>query len=209
MIYKRQEFTSVESLAQYAYSMLKGKYIALSGGSTYKKILSLWPCENLLDKVFLCADERIVGLEDPESNLQMINQVFLKRCNLSSQLRFHYENLSRARQVLYELFGENVVFDQIFLGMGEDGHCASLFPNCKESKNMSEDIIQTKAPCHPYERLSLSLKAIKNANECIVICYGEKKLEVLDKVLMNPKDYPLGLALENSKKVTLLTSSIG
>ena len=82
--------------------------------------------------------------------------------------------------------------DAVILGMGDDGHTASIFPNDPESEiavNTQELIVSTKAPNFPTNRITCSLKFLQGAKRTFLFFTGENKLKVLNDSVA--KKYPI------------------
>ena len=76
-----------------------------------------------------------------------------------------------------------VPFDVVFLGMGDDGHIASLFPGGRENEERARLVAASTAPVQPVERISLSPGALAQARHIILPVIGAAKRVVLDKAL--------------------------
>jgi 6-phosphogluconolactonase/glucosamine-6-phosphate isomerase/deaminase len=76
--------------------------------------------------------------------------------------------------------GEDPSFDLLLLGFGEDGHIASLFPNDEFAKS-GDKVISVESKHNDYQRLSLGLSQLKRSSNTIIISYGEKKYNLLNK----------------------------
>jgi 6-phosphogluconolactonase len=87
-------------------------------------------------------------------------------------------------------------FDLVMLGMGEDGHTASLFPNNPALENTALAVPVFNSPKPPAERVSISLNKLNNHQQCIILATGSSKQEVL-------KEIAKGTALP----VTLITNA--
>lgn len=179
-----------------------GKFsVALAGGSTPRGLYRLLATDKfrpLIDwtKVyFFFGDERNVLPDDEESNFRMANESLLKPLDIPTENVFRWQTeLENAQEVagdyerkIKEFFNlsekEFPRFDLILLGMGDDGHTASLFPHT-EALNEIEKI----AVANPVEklgatRLTLTYPSINNAANVMFLIAGEKKAEVLREVL--------------------------
>ena len=119
---------------------------------------------------------------------------------------------SRAEQLERELRGMPFPFACSLLGMGEDGHFASLFPDAA-TLDEGTDVdgrrlavpVDTAASTH--RRLSLTLAALSRSDEIVLLLFGEKKLEVLLEAASNQSAYPVSrLLLQKRAPVRILWS---
>ena len=174
--------------------------IALSGGSTPKLLYQLLadPNEPFREQVpwsriqFFWADERHVPPDHRESNYRMANEAMLAHVPVTSDNvhRIMSENTNAAE--VAEQYEEVVPqrFDLILLGLGTDGHTASIFPG-------SEVLLETKrlvaAPwvekLRAY-RITMTLPLINNAASVVFLVSGAEKAEIVKGVLQGPKRYP-------------------
>ncbi len=172
--------------------------ILLSGGSTPEFIyeaLSQLPID--WSKVIVgLVDERFVHQESEFSNARMIANCFENASGFAlipmvTRLNDGIENLKEVNNT-YKIFQERI--DYCLLGMGEDGHTASLFPGDEASEKSlcgnEIDIIQTMAPMAPEERISCSKEMLTRAQFVDLLILGEKKL----KIFQNAKDNHLPIA---------------
>jgi 6-phosphogluconolactonase len=168
-------------------------FVALSGGSTPKVIYDLLAHEyhDALDwsKVYVFwSDERAVGPTHPDSNYQMAMQSgFAKLPIPPGQIfRMQAENQIKENAALYEQTIEKVLqgysFDLVMLGMGEDGHTASLFPNTKGLEDKAHLVIPNYIPQKDSWRMTLTFKCINNASNIVFYVLGNTKKEPLKKV---------------------------
>ena len=184
----------------------RGKFtVAISGGSLPKLIAPLlqtqasttdWSAWHLL-----LADERIVPLDHPDSNYK------LTQTELGQHVPIPAENIYPISPLLapddvahdYQATVERVVdvvdglpqFDLILLGMGPDGHTASLFPDhvlLDEQDRWVAPIIDSPKP--PPERVTLTLPVINHARHVIFVCTGAGKAEALHSVINQPGQLP-------------------
>jgi len=195
-IYKTKEELS-DKLSNYIIKNHINSSIAISGGSS-PKILFKTLSEKLkikinIDTKFFWVDERCVSPDSEESNYKMTKEN-LFRYNIfkpENIFRIKGENDPEKELVEYNrilkknLKLENNIpkFDLIILGLGEDGHTASLFPHeFLKFRNKEECLIATH-PNSGQKRISLSEKIINNANEVIFYVPGSGKKYVVDEII--------------------------
>ncbi len=182
---------------------------ALSGGTTPKRLYELLAQKRFQipwDRVHLFqVDERCVPPDHAESNYRMVREALLSRVALPEG-HFHRmlgERTDReeaARQYARELTqwlspksGEWPRFDLIFLGMGSDGHTASLFPGSPALGEQSRAVSPNFTPKLTTERLTLTYPVLNAAEEIIFLVSGSEKAEALHQVLegrADPARYP-------------------
>ena len=196
---------AVEQFVQLAQDSIneRGEFtVALSGGSTPKPIyleLGKPKYQTLLDWKHIhlfWGDERHVLATHPDSNFRMVQEQLLMNVPIPEENihRVPAELEIQAAAVKYEaelksyFSGELPRFDLIFLGMGEDGHTASLFP-C--SAGLDEEVrwfIANFAPKEETWRLTLTKQAINAARNILVVVQGASKAGMLADVLTGPDD---------------------
>ena len=122
---------------------------------------------------------------------------------------YNYENeilnLKMVNQQ-YKTFFERIDFT--ILGMGEDGHTASLFPGDKESEELMNTsnigIFSTKSPSFPYNRITCSKELIANSNYIALFISGETKFNVLKNSIET--QVPISYFVKNSKNMEIYYS---
>jgi 6-phosphogluconolactonase len=130
------------------------------------------------------ADERWVSPDDAGSNERLVRDVLLKE--RAAAARFHGLKNGAPTPDLgavsaWETFARVPrPFDAVVLGMGDDGHTASLFPNSPNLPNAlnasaAAGCIGMRAPAAPYARMSLNLSALLDARRVVVLISGESK----------------------------------
>ncbi len=170
----------------------KGHFCAaLSGGRTPAELYrflaehldaALWAKTH----IFL-VDERLVTGDHPDSNFRFINENLVARI-LSAKPRVHQATAEYER-TLKDFFGPRPpVFDLIVLGIGEDGHTASLFPGDGALKVMDRWTAEVKRPDH--RRITLTLPVINGAEHIFFVVLGGSKRAVLQKFLAGTEGLP-------------------
>jgi len=162
-------------------------HVVLPGGSTPARCLELLAEKPLQWQHihWYPGDERCYPAGHVERNDTMITE------KLFLQQKHNIENFHPVPAELGpELGAENYSvmletidgLDIVLLGMGEDGHTASLFPGNKALDDTRSAVPVYDAPKPPAERISLSLNLLRSADECIVIATGDNKREALAEV---------------------------
>ncbi|MFZ1684030.1 MAG: 6-phosphogluconolactonase [Candidatus Zixiibacteriota bacterium] len=204
-------FKTPEGLAGYAADLLvadiKGhrggqKYrVALSGGSTprllYQALRERDAVGELLrDRVeFYFSDERAVGPECEQSNYRLANLELFVPLGISAESVFRMQGeagdlegeAARYEQVIRTRVGQGEdaapQFDLIFLGMGPDGHTASLFPDFDFDGAEKQLIAAPYVSSQKGRRLTFTVELINRARKVVFLVTGVNKGEALTKVL--------------------------
>ena len=185
--------------------------IALSGGSSPVRFYELLAEEKIdwsMVKVFL-VDERKVPADHNHSNFRMIQEALLSRINIPEvnifSLKTEINSVSKCaaeyEERIRKVFGDEYpVFDLIVLGVGPDGHTASLFPGEDHSLEQDSIFIFTFAPTRfdVSERLTMTLSLINSANRRIFVISGKGKSEMIQRVLDKDGSIPAGLINSDS-----------
>jgi 6-phosphogluconolactonase len=189
----------VASLIDLALDERDRAQIALSGGSTPAAAYRLLNQEHLpwsrVDVVL--GDERWVPASDPASNARMLAQTLLSADGPGSEAHFHPVPTElespQASVDSFEHFvrqlcpGDPPVFDVMLLGLGEDGHTASLFPGTEATAVRDRSV--TIGAGKGLERISLTAPVLSAARHVIVLVSGSGKQQALRR-LLDPKESP-------------------
>ncbi len=176
--------------------------VALSGGSTPRRLYQMLADPALhvpWDRVHLFqVDERCVPPDDPESNYRMIREALLSSAPIPKD-NFHRIAAERedrdeaARDYAAELGrtlqpkgGGWPCFDLIFLGMGADGHTASLFPSSAALLERKLWVCPNYSERLGKHRITLTFPVLNAAAEIIFLVSGDEKAETLRQVLEGP-----------------------
>ena len=183
--------------------------VALSGGRIAKRFFSevtnlAKSRPSLFNSVhFFWGDERCVPPTDPESNFALANELLLQPLNIPAaqihRIRGEEAPQAAATQAQADISriapikaDNQPILDLIFLGMGEDGHVASLFPGESEevmlSKVIFRPVVATKPPPN---RITIGYSAIAAARQVWVLASGPGKEAALAQVLGAPGNAPL------------------
>jgi len=187
--------------------------VALSGGRIARRFLSAVAVQakhrrSVFDSVrFFWSDERCVPPDDPESNFRLAQESLLGplaiRESQIHRLRGELPPKTAAAQAGADLRsilptgpGGQPVLDLVFLGLGEDGHVASLFPGESEEASSSpaifRDVVGTKPPPH---RLTMGYATLAAAHQVWVLVSGSGKAGALRNSLLERGQTPLARVL--------------
>lgn len=200
-----------EEVAAGSLEFVRGR-VAVSGGTTFATLFRHWApdvrrrAEAGESLRFFLVDERKVPFEDPQCNWKPCYEELLLPAGLGDQKAHHVTTAAAYRKLLDAEFGaEPVVFDTVFLGMGEDGHTASLFPGKPTLNDLESDVIDvTDSPKPPPERVTLGLKPIRAARTLVLVALGAGKADMLRRVLDGDESLPITLALKDHPRAVLL-----
>jgi 6-phosphogluconolactonase len=216
-------FVSAASAAAEAHGVA---WIAVSGGTTPKAMFALLADRSApyfarvpWDKLNLFwVDERCVPPTDAESNYRMTNEAMLSKVPLPAgqihRMKGELEPEVAASQyeaIIRAEFGldrsGDPVFDLVLLGMGDDGHTASLFPHTQALFAMVPLVVANHVPQKDTWRVTLTWPVINRARRVAFLIEGAGKAQVLDDVLLGPYDpesKPSQLIRPDSGKLTFL-----
>ncbi len=196
--------------SQSAIASRKQFTISLSGGETPKKLYALLAEPSFSDRIdwkhtfIFWGDERCVPLDDERNNAYQAISILLSKIDIpSSNIHPIPVNLPPAtaacvyEQELKEYFGnESSRFDLVLLGLGENGHTASLFPGTKVIKENEEAVREVYVEEEKMFRITMTAPLINKARNIIFLVTGENKSAVLRKILngpFQPDQYPAQL----------------
>ncbi|MBI1759897.1 MAG: 6-phosphogluconolactonase [Acidobacteria bacterium] len=188
--------------------------VALSGGSTPQAMFKLLAQEPFYSTVpwseihFFWADERCVPPDHADSNYRAAYELLLSKVPVKPEniQRFNSEDAEPARAAelyclqLQKFFSAGLAanrtitapiaafprFDLVLLGMGADGHTASLFPDTVALKAQDQIAVANYVPQLAARRLTLTVGSINNARNVTFLVSGKEKAETLRQVLTGP-----------------------
>jgi 6-phosphogluconolactonase len=172
--------------------------VALSGGSTPRRVYEMLASDEFKSKVnwqfvhIFFGDERTVPPEDPASNYGMAVQALISRIPIPES-NVHpisgagdpHENAKNYERELREYFAGSAWprFDLVLLGMGEDGHTASLFPETEGISEQSAWVVANWVEKLNEFRITLTAQAINSAAQILFLVTGANKASRLAEVL--------------------------
>jgi 6-phosphogluconolactonase len=157
--------------------------LALSGGgtprATYERLAEPDLASGLdWSKVFVFfGDERVVPPSDPASNYRMARESLIDRVPLppANVYRIEGELDANAAAGHYATLLGTEPLDLVLLGMGDDGHVASLFPGSAELGRTDRTVLASHSPLPPHERVTIALPVINAARIVLLLVTGENK----------------------------------
>lgn len=187
--------------------------IAIAGGSVADVCLPVlanaplpWPSVH----IFWC-DERAVPVDNRDSNAGQAFALW-KGSRLAAEAQLHpmpanLPGLERAAQVygasLAAVAGNPVVLDVVLLGVGEDGHVASLFPHHRELSRTGDAVLAVSdSPKPPKRRLTVALDVLTGARTTLVVAFGNGKAQAMRQALQTPASHlPVALVIQRGTNV--------
>ncbi len=199
------------------------RHICLTGGSTPQRLYKLLATEPWRSKVpwdrvhWFIGDDRFVPESDPLSNMGTARRLFLDAC--SNPDRIHPIPMAADPHEAARLYAEQLakayggdtleshrpLFDLVLMGMGSDGHTASLFPNAPALEETQKWVVGVdEAGLEPFvPRVTLTLPALASSNEMLFLVSGHDKKPVLERLLAD-EELPAGHAYSNGTTIWLL-----
>ena len=178
----------IVSNAEKAISNRSQFHIVLAGGGTprdiYKRLRTIKTDWTKWHIYF--GDERCLPIDDPERNSAMAKEAWLDHVAIpSQQIHMIPAELgpSKASEIYNDVLRKIEDFDVVLLGLGEDGHTASLFPSHDwGTEPDAKDVLAIyDSPKPPPERVSLSACRLSRASHVIFIVTGKSKLEAMSQ----------------------------
>ncbi len=159
--------------------------LVLSGGTTPVNVYKLLAKEKInFEKWHIYfGDERCFPLNHPERNSYVAQSIWLSKVNIPKANIFIIpaEAGNEEAATLYEkVLDSEKAFDLVILGMGDDGHIASLFPNQKWDDSRQVNPIKD-APKSPSDRVSLTPSRLSNSDEVLFLIAGKNKLNAFNQ----------------------------
>lgn len=199
-IYKDKYLASVEVVKQLVnLNKKKCSNIALSGGSSpillFEIMRDNYSKKDFSNLKFYWVDERYVEKSDEQSNFGKFEKILIdtniiERKNVFPMYKKNNEKRDKRIIEISTKIKENIsfknnlpVFDLILLGIGNDGHTASLFPDNLDILEDNNIILKTINPNNKQKRLTLSKNVINNANKIFFLVFGQEKAIIVKEIL--------------------------
>tara|TARA_B100000959_G_C14960679_1_gene615652 strand:+ start:1278 stop:1979 length:702 start_codon:yes stop_codon:yes gene_type:complete len=191
-------------------------YVALPGGRSILGFLEALnkqidsPDSAMIDLSrinFYLVDERITT-DGNELNEHLLNSSFFMKLTISLNTYFDLNNCFEEYNNYF--LSENIRFDFVFLGVGEDGHIASIFPHDNSALISEKNYLKiNNSPKPPLERITLSKKSILDARHIVLLFVDEGKKRALDNFIsdkISTEDCPAKLSLQEKNKIIVATN---
>lgn len=196
-------------------------HIALSGGNTPKALFQYWvqnySTHPLWHRIqYYWVDERCVAPQHEESNFGVAFSLFFEPLHIDTTHihRMKGEENPTKEALRYHIFIQHEVplyngipqFDCILLGIGDDGHTASIFPGSEHLFTIPQYVVATQNPYSKQWRITLTGLVINNAKHVMFIATGESKRMMLNDITRSTtKKYPAQHVHPTEGLLTLLT----
>ncbi|EMM77394.1 6-phosphogluconolactonase [Leptospira santarosai] len=180
----------IEKISQDAIQFKNFFHIVLTGGDTARLLYSkLKDLKTDWSKwLFYFGDERCVPESHPDSNSFMVNESLFKFIPISEEQIFKIPAHMGAKDAAVEYarsIQSILTFDLVLLGLGEDGHIASLFPGSKCLTETKDVLAIHDSPKPPKQRVSLSLRKINMSDNILIIAKGKKKTKIIERIKLD------------------------
>ncbi len=169
--------------------------VILTGGRSAERLYNAWAAipdfQQISDVHFYFGDERCVPPDHPESNYGMVMRSLFDRglpagCSITRMEGEAADKDAAARRYAEKLPKRT---DVLLLGVGEDGHIASLFPESDAVLEMDRSVMWIVGPKPPHERLTITPCVIRQATSVFILANGKEKADVLRRAMIAKTNY--------------------
>lgn len=176
--------------------------IALSGGHTPNSVYAVLATPPFRDEIdwqkvfFFWSDERCVPSNNPQNNFFVAKEILLDKVSVPEE-NIHCANSEMSPEIAADLYEKTIRehfgewqprFDLILLGLGENGHTASLFPGDDQALNSIRIVVDVFVPAQEMHRITMTPYLINNATHVIFLVTGPGKAAVLNSTLSGPEN---------------------
>jgi 6-phosphogluconolactonase len=185
--------------------------LSLAGGSTPKRLYADLVSAKFIDKfpwartVFVFGDERFVAPNDPESNARMVDEAMFSHAPVDQSNIYRVPTVATTPEqaaadyaaTLQKLYGadrlttDRPLLDVALLGVGDDGHTASLIPGEPVTAERSA-WVGVAAHGRPEARITLTFPALESSGAVAFLLQGKGKTAILDRLLSGDESVPAG-----------------
>lgn len=192
----------------------------LAGGGSPKKLYELLASEPYKNRIdwrqvyFFFGDERFVPLNDDDRNSLMVKRALFDPLNIQESHIFNVDTTSSPEEAakhywdaIKSHFGEeSIVFDFILLGLGDNSHTASLFPQTSVLQETESTVKSVWVEEVDAYRITMTAPLINQAHQIAFLVFGQGKSEAVFHILEDqsgsPTEFPARLITQNPNKVT-------
>jgi 6-phosphogluconolactonase len=237
-----RDLEAISTEAARLFISLSGKHIrasgrfvvALSGGTTPERLYQLLASNPYQKKIcwtnvhIFFVDERFVPPDHPDSNFRLVYETLLKEISFPTENIHSITTLGFTLSVSAKTYEADIKdffkidatgifprFDLIILGIGEDGHTASLFPGSRMTNDTKHLVAAVRNRKIRHHRITLTLPVLNRARNIIFLVSGKHKAPIMEKVLMpgcekipaslvNPSDGKLHLFIDKEASKYIL-----
>ena len=191
-------------------SNYKKTNILIAGGNSLNHFFSFLIKKKMnMNKInFILSDERIVSEKSKYSNVNTIKNKFIKKIKKNNKPQFIYPSIKNRNEVnkkVYNNFKKKIKSkpSMAFLGVGNDGHIASIFFNDTKNEFKKSPFLICKRKIEKFRRISIDMKFLTKIPKIVIIIQDIKKRKILKKILNFKKqdiNSPIMYLLNKSKK---------
>ncbi|SEQ18825.1 6-phosphogluconolactonase [Nitrosomonas ureae] len=198
----RHAYPDIESLSQgfadFAATTLKNTLtrkpqatLVVPGGSTPRHYLpALAKCQLPWDRITITlSDERWVDVNNEQSNEQLVKKYLMAHLPPNTSfigLKTQHKNSFDAIETIHQRLDHLPPLGLTVLGLGEDGHIASLFPGMNPELLFNHHCVAVAPPIAPSLRVSLSLEMLARSENIVLVAAGKAKSRLLDQLSKHP-----------------------
>jgi len=194
-----------DALATETIKRLLGPNVAISGGSTFAGLFPKWAKAADLSSVsFFPADERRVPIDHADSNWGQARRLLFDPLGRPGDIENFSVSAPDYEKLLGKKIGVPIVFDTVFLGMGDDGHTVSLFPGTAALEDVESQVLHTSSPKPPTDRITLGLRTLWASRSLVAVITGENKRPMVQRLLQGDRTLPITLALYGHRAPILI-----
>lgn len=200
---QRRIYPDIESLSQgfaeFAAAALRNTLsrepqatLVVPGGNTPRHYLpALAKCHLPWDRITVTlSDERWIDVNDAQSNEHLVKQHLMNHLPANTRfvgLKTHHGNPFEAIEAIHQRLDKlPLPLSLTVLGLGEDGHIASLFPGMNPDLTDTHHCVAVAPPVAPSPRVSLSLKLLAESEQIVLVVTGKTKRRLLDQFRESP-----------------------
>jgi 6-phosphogluconolactonase len=190
VVVDNSESAATRAAGLLAEAARRGGHIAFSGGSTprraYALAAALEPDWSRVDAWL--ADERCVPADDDRANTRLLRETLLDHAGAPPRLHPVETALAPVEAAgAYDRALQSVDLDLVLLGIGPDGHTASLFPEAPSLEATSALAVATRAGLEPWvERVTMTIPMLASAREVVFLVVGAEKAEAARRAFREP-----------------------